>query len=537
MHKTSCRASMNITIEAFKDRISVRGRNACAVNGIATIIDLIEYRAVNGGFVHMRNVGRKTQDELDDLCREYCEGFGVDWGVVSSGNTILVRTLIEKALSSDTSVDDGGAAGRERMFGEFLEELSGRARRHLRFILPRIDHRPDDFLSFFSDERNVRRQKSIDRAATNELLVLHARLKAAIAAPTSAGADEEAPRSMISPERMQFNELIAVCTESFKIAASDMEQFGPDFLVRRFPLFRFLKLLFDLGPSFSALQVDIMRRRLGYMLDGTYTRLETIAADHDLTRERIRQISHNIPGRLRGAVARLARFLEFMTYEQLLSVDRDVVVIDDEYSRYINDREGVSFTPALYTTVFEALLSETHQRVNATYDVGTDYLVAQELGNVFPFDGLIGELTERLSAKILADYTFDLRDLVAITESIRSPDLALRVLAACELIVHEEFALPLVGFGCALLSRNTKKSAMELIVEVLEDAGKPLHVRDIADRLNERNPGMEATAESIRGNILRYDRFARYEASSTYGLKEWESGWLPTMARRLISSG
>ena len=48
--------------------LSVRARNVCLQSGAESFGDLIEIFRKHGGFLHLRNCGRKTNDELISVC-------------------------------------------------------------------------------------------------------------------------------------------------------------------------------------------------------------------------------------------------------------------------------------------------------------------------------------------------------------------------------------------------------------------------------------------------------------------------------------
>lgn len=266
-----------------------------------------------------------------------------------------------------------------------------------------------------------------------------------------------------------------------------------------------------------------MKHRSRYYLDCQKLPYEEIAGQLDLTRERVRQLASKIPSKIHALIATVGFVYEFINYETLNDSRRDVIVVDKELVECINTREGVAFASIFYVTVFAVLLKESHERVERNLDGATEYLVHRELTAVFAFDLFLLDLDERSNSRIPETYTLVNNEHIKTFWIGENYEHLRRVSAICGLLACDEFGIDLDSDGNFVFSRNTPRRMHELISDILAESGKPMHVEKISAVLNRRFPKFSSTPNSVRSNLLIHDCFCRYETSSIYGLREWET--------------
>jgi len=497
---------LSLKVLADRENLSVRAYNVCNVNGLRSLRAILDFYHRVGTFTKLRNAGRLTEDELVGLCHKY-DG-------ISPGE---LQELISEGDRS-AQVDWAGLtveqrAAIDRHFRIRLDALSTRAKGVLSYIVPRIDRSAALFTEFFDDPKH--RQPGIfthvGRVTIEELLGLREELLQ-LATSLQDGAVEQ----------ILFRQNVDMWKERFVISEDDLLHYRQDFIVRRFPLFQFLNELFERKAGVGDREVLLMKHRYNYHLGSEKLALEKLAEMLGLTRERVRQLATAIPSKLRELVAKIGPIYDFVNYEALYCRNRDLIIIDEEFAECINAREGVSFATPFYATVLEAFLKDSHDRIEEDFDGATDYLVSRELSAVFDFDAYLRELAERLSARVSETYTLDMSRHLKTFWTGEDEDLLPRVAAVAELLAREEFGVQADLGGNLVVQRNTKRRTHEFIIDILNEAGQPMHVEDIFKIIEERHPGMVSSPEAVRGFMLRYDCFSRYEASSTYGLREWE---------------
>lgn len=512
-------ASLDIPLPRLREveQMSVRAWNACKNNGLHSLRALLDHYNFYGTFTKFRHVGRLTETELTGICRKYLE----------EGRGKQLQDVEEKSAGLDLAIPSPDwslwsnleLAMMNKDLQQRLGELSTSAKDLLRFIVPQVDQDVRAFDNYVTLLRQRVGFTAADRLTLQELLTVRAELIQRSEQFSAHLREEEA-----------FRKFTALWCERFGCTPEEILPYRQAFIARRFPLFHFLdQLLFQRSLIFSGHLRATMVGRFHFRLNDQKRTLEEIGEEVGLTRERIRQLAITIPARIQAAVRSLGPIAEYLSYQPLNCQGRDLIIVDDTYAQYVNASEGVSFTSGFLVIVFEAFLKEQYDRIEEDFDAATDYLVHRELAAEFDFDDYLRRIAGRISERIPQPYTLDLLDEVEGNLQTTSRLRLRRICAVCELLANEEFAIAADDSGGLCFQRNTKKRIDEHIADLLLEAGTPLHVEELAARLNERFPEIETTPESVRSLMLRLnERFARFDTGSTYGLCEWEtesSGW------------
>lgn len=499
-------APPTVTLKHLADieQMSVRAYNVCNENGLRSLDAILAFYRQKGTFTKLRNAGRLTEEELVGICQKYSD----------APPEIPEQIEPQTAPSVDwAALDQEQLAAVERHFQMRLAALSVRSRGVLQFIMPRIDTSARAYAEFFADPKHRQPNSfaNAGRVTIAELLELQAEL-VQLARTIHEGLVEQ----------VMFEQTATLWKSRFDLPDADVVRYRQDFVVRRFPLFRFLQDLFDRRICVSDRDMLLMRHRYNYFLGAEKRKFDDLGTELGVTRERVRQMTLGIPSKIRELVASVGPVADFVNYEALYSRNRDLIIVDEEFAECINTREGVSFVAPFYATVFESFLKASHDRVEEDFDAATDYLVHKDLTAVFDFDAYLRDLSERVAARIPETYTLDMKEHPKRFWSGEDYTHLPRVAAVCEVLAREEFGLDADMEGNPVFRRNTKRLLHEHMADILEEAKRPLHVEEILKILQERQPGLTSSVETIRSVALRYDRFSRFDASSTYGLKEWE---------------
>lgn len=492
---------------AKRERMSVRAYNICNTAGLHSLNTILDFYANKGTFAKLRNAGRLTEEELVGICHKYTE-------IIEEPDPLPMPEIVEPPSAKLSDLTAEQLAIVERHFQLRLDSLKARSLNVLKNIVPRIDTDAVTYESFFADPEHQKFNSFLNagRVTINELLELRAEILQ-LAHDVANGLTETSI----------FAQNVALWKRRFGLSDEVVQKYRKDFFVRRFPLFRFLQDLFDKKLGLGERDLLLMQYRYNYYLGSSKVPFEEIAGQLNVTRERVRQLTVTVPSRIHDLVATIGLVYDFVNYEALYSRSRDLIVVDEEFAECINAREGVSFVSLFYATVFAAFLNETHDRVEEDFDEATEYLIRRELTTVFDFDAYLRDLADRTGSRIPETYTLIMSDYVMAFWSGDDHEHLERVSAVCELLAREEFGIDSDAEGNLILSRNTKRRLDERISEILAETGRPMHVEELSTVLNNRFPEFTTTPESVRSIVLRYDRFGRYEASSTYGLREWET--------------
>jgi len=311
--------------------------------------------------------------------------------------------------------------------------------------------------------------------------------------------------------------------QEFRLSLPDLEGLRSQILLGRFPCFAFIFDLIVGGVEFDDADLEIMRTRLGLFHDEEEHSLEETAVTTKLDVSQIRDRASSIPIRLRELASRFYRFQGIMEYQPLALRERDIIVLDREYARYLNGREGLSCTPRFYAIGFEGLLETTHARVESSRHRGADYLIARDLVSLFSFDNLLARMEREISGRRSTDIELDLWQLVSTIARVDDDAMLVRGRAVCEALLVAEFDVRTDEFGRCRVARNTSVQFQELLVEVLREANAPLTIEELVQRVNAKKLWTPTDAVRVRQAISRRRYFRRFGNSKLYGLSDWDT--------------
>jgi len=149
-------------------------------------------------------------------------------------------------------------------------------------------------------------------------------------------------------------------------------------------------------------------------------------------------------------------------------------------------------------------------------------LVSKQIQSIFDFEKLINNVSFRLSEKIEEDYTFHFQSYLL---EFKKDDCFVyldKISHISEQILYNEFEIIINSEGSITFSKNSMKTVLDYIYNILEEANKPLTVFEIFDILNHQSPSTSKSPEALRGSCQRDTRLIFFGKSSTYGLKIWE---------------
>lgn len=335
-----------------------------------------------------------------------------------------------------------------------------------------------------------------------------------------------------------FEEYKLFCFEQFSLSSHEAEAFRQSFFEERFPFFRFILLI--LKKLLSDREYFIFEHNFGYFENAKKLTLQAIGNLYNITRERIRQISHEIPFKTRDILAPFADELYFIENHLQYNLKRfkDYILIDEETKDQINASEQLQCTARFYAFGFAMLYHTNYyffQEQPGNYK--QYYLINRKLAEQFDFSEFYHDLSEKANARITSNYTIDFRHYVRSFYRPGKFSYFERIVDMCKQIASGEF-----GYRCnisdeLLISRNTKVKLSEHIVQILADTGHPMHLKEIATELKARKLKLPPNIESLRSSILTLDSILAIGKTSTYALADWEkvkTGTIKQLAREYL---
>lgn len=351
----------------------------------------------------------------------------------------------------------------------------------------------------------------------------------------------------VSPDEIQtndhhrtFEEYKLFCFEQFSLSSQDAETFRHAFLEERFPFFQFILLI--LKKLLNEREYYIFEHNLGYFEKKQKLTLQAIGNLYGITRERIRQISHEIPFKIRDILAPFADELSYIDnhLQYKLKRNKDYILIDEEVTVQINQLEELRCTSRFYAFGFSMLYHNDFYYFQEPLNKYKQYyLVNRKLAEQFDFAEFYHDLAEKSSARITRNYTIDFRHYVRSFYRPGKFSYFERIVEMCKQIASGEF-----GYRCnindmLLVLRNTKVKLSEHVIQILEDVKRPMHLKDIAAELKARKLRLPPSIESLRSSILTLDTIVAIGKTSTYSLASWDqvkTGTIKQIAKEYLES-
>lgn len=341
-----------------------------------------------------------------------------------------------------------------------------------------------------------------------------------------------------SDHHRTFEEYKLFCYEHFKLSSKEAETFRQAFLEERFPFFQFI--LLNLKNLLSEREFFIFEHNFGYFADKKKLTLQAIGNIFNITRERTRQITHEIPFKIRSILSPFADELAFidnhLQYE--LKTFRNYILIDEETKNKINKSEGLSATTRFIAFGFSMLYHNDYYYFQEPLeDYNHYYLIRRKLAEQFDFAEFYHNLSEKVNKRITHDYSFDFRHYVRSFYRPGKFSHFEQIVDMCKQIALSEFNLRCNISDELLIPRNTKVKLSEHIVFILEEVGRPMHLKEISEELKKRNLKVPPSIESLRSSILTLKNVKAIGKTSTYALVSWDkvkTGTIKEIAREYL---
>lgn len=233
---------------------------------------------------------------------------------------------------------------------------------------------------------------------------------------------------------------------------------------------------------------------------------EEIAVKHNLTRERIRQIVYKIKTTI---VEKHEDFRAKLGGTYISLIDEWEKTKNLDYAQILE----------LNTTSLNDKLIALIINPNISINGSDTFFYSEELSEVINVKKFVKKV-EDLNSKVEEDFKISLAGL-AYSFFFKKPENSERMptledhLQELESIVYTKTGLMTNSDGELIFTRNTKIKKHEIIQEILESQGKPMHLEDIS-----KLTGIKE--DNLRSTVLKEKQLFVNTAFSTYGLKKWE---------------
>ncbi|MDM8554677.1 hypothetical protein QUF75_08120 [Desulfococcaceae bacterium HSG7] len=484
--------------ELAHENLSIRAINVCKNNELNSIEAILKHYKEYKTFRNFDNCGSKTEKELVEIYHKYSDTKELELSQVNFNNLNKLQRFILN-----------------QYFKSRIKSLSNRTINCLSSIDPNID----DFRSFYkvfsTPDFSIINLKNVGKKTKqefddfcNDIFSLADLLQ-----------------SQVDAQEF-FNFFVSVVTKDLDVDEKFIEDFASDFFEEKFPLFRFIDFLIKNGYIYSDRELQIFYHRSNYCADKEIFTLEKLgektSSQDKLTRERVRQLAEKINPILEGKLSHLFMCFPYTNYNISFNEDQDFIHIDNEFANRINMAEGVNFTPKFYARIFSIFMGDSHTLCpDSLKNEANIYLIKKELFEYFDFDDFYQDIEQTVNRRILDTYSIHFEGYLC--GFLKTDDISLleRISPICETILFEAFNLFLDLDGNVIIEKNIKIKSKDYALKVLEEYGKPMHLKMIYDHIISMYPDMKLKIESVR-RALSSSEFIYFGNSSTYGLKKWE---------------
>jgi len=496
-----------------KEKLSIRSYHACKYNEIHTIYDLIKYFKKNKTFTKFRNCGRKSNEELIDLCYKF-------QGQYSEGEELEIKKEkpLKKIISELTRVQ-------REVINSFIlvntNSLSVRSKNaivlHLKKNL-KIKNFAEKIL--LSDSFNVKYIKNVGAKCVPEIEIFISIIKDFLI-EVSQSNDE---KHLIS---LKNNFLIQRTFSTSKIPSEILETES---------IFLLTDFLLNQNFLFNENQTKIVKTALKIYKNQKELTLDDIAEKVNLTRERVRQIRVICLEDLFNKLSFIQNFNDDLLQKYNIDINANQIEIDNELIDKINLTNLTYFSQEFITYILYTYLSNGYSLIGNIEDVMQPkyfnarkrhnwtnfFLIKKEIVVEIDFNALVDDIDRRINDRIEDSYSFGFKSYLSkflINNKIEILDL---IFPIAEKVVNEEFELYLDLDENIIFKRNTVKQIHEYSFEALEKLGKPSKVKEIFEKVLELHPNYDTEAAKIRVSMKRKNGFVPIGRKSVFGLKKWE---------------
>lgn len=492
--------------------LSLRSYNICRYNGLDSIDKLKEYYLINHSFDILRNCGRRSNNELIKICKQY-------------QTTTINRTIEQTA---------------ENPLKEILNDLTRTQREVI-----------NSFIFVNTNSLNVRSKNAISRFLEYNFSIRNFTEKILLNKCFNIADIENVGKKSI-PELEGYvsivKDFITHVSES-----SDEKQLltlKNNFLIQRTfsiskipieilqseSIFQLTDFLLKKNAFFNENQNLIIQKTLKIYQTEIEQTLDNIAIENNLSRERVRQIRKNSINELFDKLSFIKNLNDDLFQNYGIDLSANLIEVKENLVYQINIFSNTNFSKEFISYILAVYLSDDFVIIGNIEDVllpkfsssrnrhnwNNFYIINKKLTKV-DFISLANDINERLNDRIEETYSFNFKSYLSRFISDVDIEIIELTFPVAEKILNDEFALYLDLNDNIVFKRNTIKQAFEYAYEALEELGKPSKVEEITKKIIELHPNYETDENKVRASMKRKDGFVPVGRTSVFGLKKWEN--------------
>lgn len=496
-----------------KEEISVRSYHVCKYNNLNSVKDLKEYFYKRKSFDNLRNCGRKSNEELIELCNKYQGEYLVNQELENNKENPLKTIIAEltrvqrEVINSFILVNTNSLTVRSKN-GILL---------HLKNNLKIKNFAENILLSQNFAINNIR---NIGAKCIPEIGIYISIIKDFMI-EVSQSNDE---KQLIS---LKNNFLIQRTYSISKIPSEILESES---------IFLLTDFLLNNNALFDKTHTIIVKQAFKIYQNQKELTLDDIADEVNLTRERVRQIRKICLDDLFNKLVFIQNFNDDLFQKYNIDINYDQIEINANVVDIINTANKTNFSQEFITYILFTYLRDRFSLIGNIEDVmqpkyfnarnrhnwNSFYLVEKDLVAEIDFIAFANDIDNRISERIEESYSFGFKSYLSQFLKNNKIEILDLVFPIAENIINAEFELYLDLDENISFRRNTYRQVPEYIIEALVDLGRPSKLNEIYLWINSKYPEVTKSEDALRGSCQRSKEIIYFGRSSTFGLKKWE---------------
>lgn len=496
-----------------KEEISVRSYHVCKYNELNSISDLKKYYYKNKSFEKLRNCGRKSNEELIEICNKYPDEYFENKEI-----EVKEENPLESIISNLTRVQ-------REVINSFLfvntNSLSVRSKNAISLHL-KNNLKVKNFAKkiLLSESFNVQNIKNVGAKCVPEIEIYISIIKDFI----------------FEVNQTRDEKYLIALKNKFLIQRTFDIPLVPNEILESESIFQLTEFLLNQNAFFDETQTVIVKRALKLFNNQKELTLDEIAEQVNLSRERVRQIRKLCLEDLFNKLLFISNFNDDLFQKYSIDVESMYIDINTDILNKINQSNNTNFSKEFITYILSAYLKDSFSFVGNYEDVlqpkyfnsrnrhnwNNFYIVEKGLSLEFDFTSFANDVSNRVSDRIEESYSFNFKSYLSRFLTNNNINVLELLFPICEKIINEEFEIYLDLEENITFKKNTLKQVPEYIIEALEHLGKPSKLNKIYNWINRNYPEATKSEEALRGSCQRSNEIIYFGRSSTFGLKKWE---------------
>lgn len=497
-----------------KEEISVRSFHVCKYNELHSVSDLKKYYHQNKSFEKLRNCGRKSNEELIDICNKYQGEYLEQQEVEIKNENPLKNILLNLTRVQREVVNSFIFVNTNSLTVRSKNAIS----LHLKNNLKVKNFVTEILLSENFDVKNI---KNIGAKCVPELEVYISIIKDFI----------------FEVSQTKDEKYLIALKNKFLIHRTFSIPLIPSEILESESIFSLTNFLLDQNAFFDKNQTFIVKKAFKLYHHQDEMTLDDISNIVDLSRERVRQIRKICLDELFDKLMFIQNFNDDLFQKYGLDITSNYIEINSDVIEKINTSNNTHLSREFITYILSAYLDNKFSLIGNYEDVLQPsyfnsrnrhnwcnfYLIKKEIALEIDFNALANDIDIRVNDRIIESYSFNFKSYLSKFLTNNNIDFLDLLFPICEKIVNDEFQLYLDLDENLNFKRNTSRQAHEYAYEALEQLGKPSKVKEIFEKVIELHPHYETEEAKIRVAMKRKDGFVPIGRKSVFGLKKWEN--------------